>query len=232
MSEVVLVRLTELQRDRMPRRGAILIQGVIGRLGMILVPLYVFMLVNARQVMTLLYTDRFAAAVPVFQVVLTLIPLTVVALDYVPRAFADTRFVLAVNVCRLVVTIVALAVLVGRFGAVGAAVAAVTGTAAAKGMAMMRAGSLLGVPVSRLIPWTKLAYLAGASVVAVIVASLFRDAFGTGPVALVGWLAVFTVCYGAAVWSAALNRKDREAVIGFLDTVGVRALFQRARANS
>jgi hypothetical protein len=138
-----------------------------------------------------------------------------------------------VNVGRLVVTVIALALLVDRFGAVGAAVAAVTGTAAAKVMAMLRARSLLGVPLSRLIPWTRLGYLTGASIVAVIVASLVRDAFGTGPIALASWLVVFTVCYGAAVWSAgALTRREREAMVGLLDAVGVRALFQRARANS
>jgi O-antigen/teichoic acid export membrane protein len=200
---------------------------------MVLVPLYVFMLFNARPVMTLLYTDRFAAAVPVFQVVLTLIPLTVVALDYVPRAFADTRFVLTLNMCRLLVTVIALAVLVDRFGAVGAAVASVTGTAAGKVLAMLRARRLLGVPLARLIPWTRLGYVTAASAAAVIVAWLVRGALGTGPVALLGWLVVFTVCYGVAVWSAgALTRKEREAMVGLLDVVGVRALFQRARANS
>jgi len=135
--------------------------------------------------------------------------------------------------CRLLVTVIALAVLVDRFGAVGAAVASVTGTAAGKVLAMLRARRLLGVPLARLIPWTRLGYVTAASAAAVIVAWLVRGALGTGPVALLGWLVVFTVCYGVAVWSAgALTRKEREAMVGLLDVVGVRALFQRARANS
>lgn len=203
-TEVVLVRLTELRRDGMLDKGLALVRDAIRKLAVVLLPLYVWLMVNAHEVIVLLFTERFEPSVPLFRVFLATIPLTALALDYVPRAFADTGFILRVNLLRLAMNLVLLAVF-WRLGALGVALATVGAMAASKFVVLLKARALFGVTVWQLVPGRRLAHIALASGVAALAAWLACDALANGPVAdLSVSAATFSLVYGGTAWLGGL----------------------------
>jgi O-antigen/teichoic acid export membrane protein len=216
-SEVALVRLAELRRDGLLDRGAELIRHAVSSLSIILLPLYAWLMLNARDVIGLLYTDRFEASVPIFRVFLATIPLTALALDYVPRAFADTGFILRVNLFRLAVNVVLLLVL-WPIGVLGAALATVGAMAVAKLVVLRRARTLCGVPARRLMPWARLGAATTVSALAALVAWLAQSAVASGRVAGLAVSALsFGLCYVSVAWVGGLiEPADKQRLQGAL----------------
>src|SRR5207244_3791261 len=73
VSDVTLVRLSELRKDGLLEEALSLIGDSVTKLSLLLFPLYAWLMVNARDVIVLLYTERFEASVGIFQVFLATI---------------------------------------------------------------------------------------------------------------------------------------------------------------
>ncbi len=115
--------------------------------------------------LTFLFTERYRDSVPIFRLAIFAIPLAALPLDGVMRARAQNRFVLAVSVVKLALTVpmvVAGFHLYGLRGAMGGWVAA---EAATRGILLLRAGHLLG-GMRYLLPWRTLSMQALAAAVA------------------------------------------------------------------
>ena len=210
-AEVALVRLTELRRDGRLDKSVELIRGTVATLSLLLLPLYVWLVVNSGGFIQLLYTRQFEASVPIFVVFLTIIPLTALGLDYVPRAFADTRFILRVNVYRLLVNCVLLIIL-WPMHLVGAALATVGAMAATKLLILLRVRTLLDVSVAQLLPTRRLMAIAAASCFAGLAAWLARIAVASGPLGdLVISAAVFGACYVSLAWIGGIVNEAEKA---------------------
>ena len=171
VADVTLVRITELRASQKLGEAAAVIRQTVSVLWLAFVPLYFWMLVNSREILRLLYTERFLEGVPMFRVFLLMIPLTAVALDYVPRAFGDTAFILRVNVLKLVATLGLLAILLPSFGPMGAAVATVGAIAVSRVAILLKVRALLAIPLSELLDWKK---LANVGLVAIVAAAASR----------------------------------------------------------
>ncbi|HEY0051770.1 MAG TPA: oligosaccharide flippase family protein, partial [Pyrinomonadaceae bacterium] len=72
-------------------------------------PVYVFLLVTAQTFMTTLFTENFAASVPIFLINLTLLPFDIWVVDPITRAYRELgRFLLALRVFILLALVAAL----------------------------------------------------------------------------------------------------------------------------
>jgi Na+-driven multidrug efflux pump len=123
-------------------------------------------MINAYSVITVLYTQKFERSVGIFRVFLTVIPLTALALDYVPRAFADTKFVLQVNVVRVLLTALLLVVLIRLLGLPGAAMATILAIGITKAIILRRVKGLFNTSITSVLPCYPLAKISGAAVLA------------------------------------------------------------------
>jgi O-antigen/teichoic acid export membrane protein len=205
VSDVTLVRLTELQKDGKLQEAAILIGESVTKLGLLFFPLYVWLMVHAHDFIVFLYTERFEASVEIFRVFLTAILLLALELDYVARAFADTGFILKVNAARLALNLVLLWVLVGSMGLVGAALAAVSAAVITKIFTLHKLKTLLKVPIRRLLPWKMLGQILAASLVATAAAWVVPAMLvGASGMRLALSATLFACCYGALIWIGGL----------------------------
>ena len=151
--------------------------------------------------------ERFEASVDIFKIFLTMILLAALQLDYVPRAFADTRFILRVHVLRLIVTAILLSVLVGWLGMIGAALSSVLALGATKALIMLRVKTLLNVALRHLLPWHQLGRITAASAMAGIVMWLIQSTWSLQMgIKLFLSAAVFSALYAVLVWK--LNGLD------------------------
>ena len=139
----------------------------VARLAMMFVPLVALLLLIAPDLITLLFTDAFAAAVPIFMLSQTFIILYALPVDGALRAFARTRFILGMNIFRLAFIAATIGWFVTTLGVMGAMLVTVIATAVVKLAALWRIRRLLGVPAIELLPWKSI----GATVMATAVAA-------------------------------------------------------------
>ena len=201
VSEVTLVRLMELLKDGNLEECVQVIGESVGKLCLLLIPLYVWVTVNARDVIVFLFTERFEESADIVKIFLGVILLAVFQLDYVPRAFADTRFILQVNIVRFVLTTILLFVLTGLMGMHGAALAVVLALGATKLLIVLKVKALLHTDLKHLFPWRQLGRIGTASVMAGLVTWIFQDTWSLN-VGIKLFLSggAFTVVYAILAW--------------------------------
>jgi O-antigen/teichoic acid export membrane protein len=167
------------------------------RLAGVFLPLVCLLLVVANDLIVFLFTARYAGSVPVFRAWSLTIVLAVLQTDGVLRAFAQTRLLLKLSAFRLVLVVLLIFPFLSRFHLVGAAIATVLATAAAKlgGLARMR--RLMGVGLRGLLPWRALAGTLIVAAAAAGVALLVREHLaGTAPlVVLIATGASYSAAY-------------------------------------
>ena len=184
------------------------------KLALLFFPLAALMMVNARAMIVLLFTDRYLASAPIFLVWSSMILLTTFQVDGVMRVFAQTRFLLWINLVRLAITAALLQWSISTLHLLGAALVCVLATAAFKVAALARMRNLLDVPASRLLPWGKLGALTAATAAGAGAAVALRSVLATPAVPLL--LATSTALvstYAALVWRFDLLAAGEKAAI-------------------
>jgi O-antigen/teichoic acid export membrane protein len=100
------------------------------KLSVVILPAYAFLLVTAREFINFLFTPQYASSRPIFMVNLTMMPLSLILLDPIVRAYAEYRYkLLQFHVLLAVPLIGGLWWATGRFGMLGAISVAVAVTA-------------------------------------------------------------------------------------------------------
>jgi O-antigen/teichoic acid export membrane protein len=121
VSSVILPRISFLQGSGQTREIIVLLANAIRKLAAVYLPLYVFLMITGREVLTVMFTSAYAASWPIFAINLTLLPLSLLEVDAVVRAYESHRFFLVkLQAVLSVVMVFALWYGITRFGLVGA----------------------------------------------------------------------------------------------------------------
>jgi O-antigen/teichoic acid export membrane protein len=202
VSDVALVRLAELQKDGQHDERVKIIGDSVVKVCLLLLPLYVWLTVNARSVIVLLFTERFEASADIFRVYLTVILLLAFQLDYVPRVFADTRFIFRLYIMRLMMTGLFLALLVTPLGVLGAALATVLASGITRVLMTLRVKFLLKVTLFQLLPWNQLGKISLSSFGAGCIIWAFQTMVNIDNLVmqLIVSASIFAILYAVFVW--------------------------------
>jgi O-antigen/teichoic acid export membrane protein len=219
---VMMVRMTEhLSADRAGAAVAVWHDST-RKLALLFAPMVGLLVVAAHPFIVLLFTERYAASVPVFVVSSLGLLLPVIAVDAVLRVRAETRALFGLNLVRLAVTVTLIVPSVAWFGLMGAALATVAAAAVAKGLGLVWIGRSMRLPVSRLLPWRGLGRIGAAAAVAAAAAALARGEIETPVVSLAVATAVYGAAYLAALWAlGALAEGERMAIRTLIGRVGL-----------
>jgi O-antigen/teichoic acid export membrane protein len=146
VASVLLPRVNLLHEQGSNRDIVALTAEAIRKLALAYFPIYVLLLVVARDLIILLFTARYAGSWNIFVVNLTLLPLSVLIIDPVVRAYAEgRRLLLPLRLVSLPVSVLALWLAVGRFGMVGAIIVTVAMNVAERVILTVRLAQVLGV---------------------------------------------------------------------------------------
>lgn len=193
VGNVLMVRMA----DGSTRAGEMLRlwhQAVV-RLGRVLLPLGVALLLTAHDLIVLLFTRAYEGSVPVFMVSTLAVALATFPVDSVLRAWAQVRFLIVMNLVRLGVVLAGIWWAMAAFGLPGAMLVTVLGLAAAKLVAIVRIGRTLEAGPRLVLPWRALGGIALAAAVAVLPALALRPLLPDMPLVRGGLTAAV---YGAS----------------------------------
>jgi O-antigen/teichoic acid export membrane protein len=190
----MMVKMAEESSDR--HLALALFHETVSRLAFLLLPLGVGLSVLASPFIVTLFTTKLAAGIPIFSVwALTVIP-AAIAVDAMLRVYAQTRFLLVMNLVRLGLVAALIGWFLGAFGLVGAVLITLIATVAAKGLAIVRIASLLQVSVRDVLPWAALGRITLRALAAGVPAWAVTQAVGSIPaLALVAGASVYGTTY-------------------------------------
>jgi O-antigen/teichoic acid export membrane protein len=213
-SDVMMVKMQERLAEGRKRAVLDIWLHTTEKLSLLFFPLSVFAVVSAREIVTLLYTQKYLASVPVFAVWSTLILLSALQVDGVMRVFAQTRFLLGLNVMRFLIIAGLIRWSLAAFHLTGPVIVVLLAMVMFKLVALLRMRKLLEIPLGELMPWRNLTAILGAAgcagAAAMAVESQMHAA--TAVILLAMGLA-FTAMYAALVWSFSLIGHEEKAAI-------------------
>jgi O-antigen/teichoic acid export membrane protein len=153
----------------------------VRKLAWVLVPLVVALWLTARELIVTLFTPAYLASVPVFMVSVLTVLMAILPVDAVLRVYAQTRFLIVMNVVRLAVVAAGIGWALSRFDLLGAIGMTVVGLAVAKGIAVARIAGIFGVGFRRILPWRDLTGIGAAALVAAVPAYWLHEQLSWPP---------------------------------------------------
>jgi O-antigen/teichoic acid export membrane protein len=187
---VLIPRMSSLQSTESTAEIVSLTMKAIRGLAAVYAPLFAFMFVTANQFITVLFTTRYLASVPIFRINLLMVLLAIIAVDPIIRAFKTERFwLLKMNIALLALQVGALFVGITRFGLPGAIASVVIVQYTNRMLVVWRVTRLLGVH------WEDIRQLkdVGKTLMAATAAGLCIFAL-LGPIARWGALPSLVIC--------------------------------------
>jgi O-antigen/teichoic acid export membrane protein len=173
-SNVMMVQMREKLRTNNTVAVRAIWLDATRKLGLILCPLVGILVVLAHELIVFLFTDAYAASVPVF-IVWTLGMLMVVLLtDSVLRVYAQNKYLILQNCLRLVLIVLLIPWFLQHYGLVGAVLVTILANACAKVFALTRVRTLLELDFTNLLPWKSLASILALSTLAAVPVELLR----------------------------------------------------------
>lgn len=121
VSSVILPRISYLQEKGKEREIILLLANATRKLATVILPVYAVLMITGREFLTVMFTSAYSDSWPIFAVNLTLLPLSLVDVDAVARAYEGHRFfLLKLQVGLSVVMVIMLWLAISRFGLIGA----------------------------------------------------------------------------------------------------------------
>ena len=217
-SNVLMVRMREhLQADD---RSSVLTtwHDATRKLAMIFVPMVGCLLVVAHELIVTLFTASYTRSVPVFMVWTMTVLLSALLTDSILRVYAQMRFLIVMNVLKLLLLVLSINWFLSSYGLMGAVLVTLLVTLVAKVMALARSQVLMGCTVRQLLPWRHLAGIVAVGTVAAIPALALKALLPaaaltvlvvTSSVYLVGYFALLLLC-------GPLHREEKEMLSGWM----------------
>ena len=234
VSSVILPRISYLQEQNQPREIIELLANAVRKLAAVYLPIYVVLLITGREFLTVMFTSAYAESWPIFAINLTLLPLSLLEVDAVVRAYEEHRyFLVKLQLVLSVLMVFGLWYGISNFGLIGTISVVVAINFLLRVVLAARFSRVLGVKLRDWLLFKDVGKVAVASVVAGLLCLFVRSlmiASGTRPfIVLVVCCATFAAAYLPAILLLGVPTSDERAQV----RRGVeRFVYLRRSANS
>jgi O-antigen/teichoic acid export membrane protein len=208
-NSVLITRVSIFEKRGEHREIVRLIARAACKLAAVYFPVYAFLMVTGREFIRVLFTARFAESWPIFAVNLTLLPLGIVLLDPLYRAFEQERyFLLRLRLALAAVLILALTFFTAHLGLLGVIGVVVTIAIIERAVMAIHFGRLLGVTARDVVLLRDIGKFALAALAAGVATGVARLllARASALTVLTGCSAVFAAVYLAGFYFATRAR--------------------------
>jgi O-antigen/teichoic acid export membrane protein len=181
------------------------------KLALLFYPLVALLIVTAHDIITFLFTPAYAASVPIFRAWSIAILFAAIPMDGLLRVYAQTPFLLVINVVRLAIVAAGMYWFVSVFGLLGAVYVTLVAMAAGKALGLLRMRRSWQGGVAALLPWRQLGLIAGMAAAAAMPAWWLTAHVEAHPLArLLLSALVYGIGYTVLAWTAGVIDKSEQ----------------------
>ena len=210
-ANVMMVRMAEEKGQGHRRDALALWRSTTCRLALIIFPLAAFLLVAGRGIIVTLFTESYLASVPIFRIWCLMILPATFTVDAVLRVYAQTRFLLVMNLVRLSVIVLLIGPFLSAFGLAGAVLVTLAATMVVRAAAIAKIARVMNVSIAEVQPWGRLAGIALQAAIAAAPAYWVSQITSWPAFVVVGATAVvYAAAYGA-LWYVSTQWTARRA---------------------
>jgi O-antigen/teichoic acid export membrane protein len=222
VSELTMIQVTQAYTANRLSEAGQLISDAVRKLSICLIPIYALLTIEAHDVIIALFTEKFAASVPIFQIVLVMVPLTAFNVEYVMRSLGATRIYLHLSWIGLLLGVALPFALAAPFGLPGVAAASIIVTLTNQIIMTRVVSRRLGVSVGQLLPWRVIGIVTVASGAAAVITMLAAaDIHQHEWMRLGVATAVFGASYLVMLWySSALEPDEKRWMLALATSAG------------
>ncbi len=214
VANVMMVRMAEHVKEGRDDAVLAIWNDTTRKLALVFFPMLGLILINAREVIVLLFTSSYLASVPIFMIWSTTVLLAVLPTDAVLRVYAETRFLLYAYAFKLGATVVLIYALIRALDIWGAALISVAVAFMTRFLCLARFRRRAKVALADLLPWKSLASNAGVTAVAAVAAVLIKPHLQAPTwVVLIVVSALFGVVYIALAFATGVISKEERRTI-------------------
>lgn len=224
-SNVMMVRMTEEQREGHVRQLLPIWHDTTRKLALMFFPFVGILVVSAYRLITLLFTKQYAASVPLFMVWCLSILLSTFQTDGVLRVFAEMKVLVGINLARLTLVLLMMGWFISTFQLMGAVLITLVGMLLARLLGVLRIRTLLQSSFEEVLPWKNLAGIMLAAGAAAIPAYIVNSRLDLPT------LIVLPICgttylsvYALSVWIFGLVDESEKAALKRVLTIWKRAV--------
>jgi O-antigen/teichoic acid export membrane protein len=235
MSVINVMMVGMVQAIREGRGAAVVAMwhDTVRKLFLMLLPFVAVLLLAAQDLIIFLFTDAYAASVPIFRIWSLAILLSAIPMDGLLRVYAQTPFLLLINVVKFTLVAGGIYWFVAGLGLVGPVVLTVLALAAGKVIGLARMMMCGHLTASNLLPWRSLVEIGLVGAAASVPAWWIAAHVSAPHLARVVMIAL---TYGAAYVCLALvcgviRKSEQERVLSWIEPawrpIRSKALFMR-----
>jgi O-antigen/teichoic acid export membrane protein len=214
-ANVMMVRMSSYIREQRHGEALELWWDTSRKLAIVFVPLVGVLIVTAGSLIPGLFTEKYSGSVPLFMVWSVLMLFPALMTNGVLRVFADTKFIIKLNLIKLLIIAAGINIFITTFGMMGAVLITLLAMATAKIVALDRISKLLRCSWHDVLPWRQLARIGAISVGSALPVVALRTSVDLPPLleALLIGTAYGLLC-AAGMWIyGPLNQTDRDAML-------------------
>lgn len=215
---VMMVRMREYLLNGATASVLAIWRDTTRKLTLLYAPLVGGLLIVAHELIVVMYTDSYAASVPVFMVWIGAILFIGLLTDGVLRVYAQVRFLTLLGLVKLALVALTIPWFLQAFGLVGAVLATLLTTIVTKALALARIKRVMHCTLAQLLPWRNLGGILLAAAAAMAPALLLKSALELPPLPLMlATGAAYTAAYCGLVWIyGLLSDAEKFALTGWM----------------
>jgi len=177
VNAVLITKVSVLQQQSRNREIILLLARAARKLAVLYFPVYALLIVVGPDLIKFLFTSRYIDSWPVFAVNLTLLPLNILMLDPIFRAYSSERiFFLRVRVGIVLMQVFILLLWTRQLGLVGVISVVVVAAIVERTVMAIHLGRLLGISRNDILLVRDIGKLALASLIAAVMCAALRSA--------------------------------------------------------
>ena len=233
VSVVNVMMVGMIQAIREGREAAVvpMWHDTVRKLALIFFPFVAILVIAAHDLIVVLFTDAYAASVPIFRTWSIVILLSAIPMDGLLRVYAQTPFLLFINVVKFILVVGAIYWFVQGLGLIGPVVLTLLAMAAGKAIGLIRMMICGHLNADNVLPWRSLLEIGVIAGAASLPAWWITVQLSAPSAAR---LAITTVTYAVAYVTLALifgviRKNEQERVLEWIQPVSrpMRLLFMR-----
>lgn len=188
------------------------------KLMLLYAPLVGGVLTVAHELILILYTDSYAASVPVFMVWILAVLFIAFLTDGVLRVYAQLRFLTALGVVKLVLLAITIPWFLQAFGLIGAVLASLLTAALTKALALARIKTVMRCSLGQFLPWANIAGILLTATAAMLPALLVKSTLALPPLpSLLATGTTYAAAYFGLLWIyGLLSDAEKFALTGWM----------------